>query len=71
MPGSCVAAAGCGQSGRTSRRGVALGFVSAAYGIVIGSLLAYGIWVQRERRRLARELAELARPGGGSASPRE
>jgi heme exporter protein CcmD len=38
-----------------------LGYVVAAYAVVIGSVLAYAIWVQRERRRIGRELAALAR----------
>jgi hypothetical protein len=29
-----------------------LSYVIAAYGIVIGSLAAYGLWVQSQRRRL-------------------
>jgi hypothetical protein len=29
-----------------------LGYVIAAYGIVIGSLAAYALWVQCERRKL-------------------
>ncbi|MBW2716163.1 MAG: hypothetical protein JRD03_08805 [Deltaproteobacteria bacterium] len=34
------------------RRGSELGYVIAAYGIVIGSLAAYGLWVQSQRRIL-------------------
>jgi CcmD family protein len=41
-----------------------VGYLIAAYGIVIGSLLAYGLWLQRQRRALARELEALARRGG-------
>jgi hypothetical protein len=34
------------------RKENALGYVIAAYGIVIGSLVAYGLWVCSERRKL-------------------
>jgi hypothetical protein len=34
------------------KRGSELGYVIAAYGIVIGSLVAYGLWVQLQRRKL-------------------
>jgi hypothetical protein len=30
----------------------ALGYVIAAYGIVIGSLGAYGLWIHSQRRKL-------------------
>jgi hypothetical protein len=47
-----------------------VGDLIAAYGIVIGSLLAYGLWLQRQRRALRREVEALARRGAeaGAAS---
>jgi len=33
-----------------------LGYVIAAYGVVIGALLAYGLWVRAQRRALGREI---------------
>jgi hypothetical protein len=41
-----------------------LGYVVAAYAVVIGSVLAYWVFVQRERRRIARELDLLSRESG-------
>jgi len=38
-------------------------YLIAAYGIVIGSLLAYGLWLQRQRRALRREAEAQARRG--------
>jgi CcmD family protein len=37
------------------RKGARLGYVIAAYGIVIVSIAGYGLWLLRERRRLARQ----------------
>jgi hypothetical protein len=47
-----------------------VGYLIAAYGIVIGSLLAYGLWLQRQRRALGRELEALSRRGaeGGAGA---
>lgn len=36
-----------------------MGYVIAAYGVTLAALVAYGLHLARERRRLAREL------GGG------
>jgi hypothetical protein len=36
-----------GEGGRN-----VLGYVIAAYGIVIGSLVAYALWIRSERRKL-------------------
>ena len=41
---------------------VPLGYVIAAYALVLGSLLAYGLWVQSQRRALR---------GEGERRPRE
>ena len=48
-----------------------LGYVIAAYALVVGSLLAYGIWVNAQRRALRR--AASGEPervdSGGSVRP--
>jgi len=31
-----------------------VGYLIAAYALVVGSLVAYGLWIQRQRRALAR-----------------
>jgi heme exporter protein CcmD len=36
-----------------------LGYVIAAYGVVIGALIGYGLWVRAQRRALRRELAAI------------
>ena len=33
-----------------------MGYVIAAYGVVIGALMIYGLWVRSQRRALRREL---------------
>jgi hypothetical protein len=48
-----------------------MGYLIAAYAVVIGSLVAYGLWIQAQRRALRRRAQEL--PGGepeGGAGPR-
>jgi len=35
-----------------------MGYVIAAYTVVLGSLLAYGVWVHAQRRALMRRAAE-------------
>jgi hypothetical protein len=48
-----------------------MGYLIAAYAVVIGSLVAYGLWIQAQRRALRRRAAE--RPGGeaeGASGPR-
>jgi heme exporter protein CcmD len=44
-----------------------LGYVIAAYGVVIGALIVYGLWVRAQRRALRQELEANddtnARPG--------
>jgi len=37
-----------------------VGYAIAAYALVIGSLVAYGLWVQGQRRALMREERERA-----------
>jgi hypothetical protein len=39
-----------------------VGYAIAAYALVIGSLVAYGLWAQAQRRALMRE--ERERAGG-------
>ena len=49
-----------------------MSYVIAAYALVIGSLLAYGLWVQAQRRALERDAREAdapARDPGGEAEP--
>jgi hypothetical protein len=38
---------------------MALGYVIAAYGIVIGSLVAYTLWIHNERRKLRARASEI------------
>ena len=46
-----------------------MAYLIAAYGLVIGSIVAYGLWLQAQRRAVAREEAGLAgRAKTGSAS---
>lgn len=40
-----------------------MGYLIAAYGVVVGALLGYGLWLQRQRRALGRELEALGRRG--------
>jgi len=42
-----------------------VGYAIAAYAIVVGSLVAYGLWIQAQRRALRRRDAERrpAAPG--------
>jgi hypothetical protein len=42
-----------------------VGYAIAAYAVVVGSLVAYGLWIQAQRRALRRR--DAAR---GDASPR-
>ena len=42
-----------------------MSYALAAYGLVIGGVFAYGAWLARTRRRLARELATHPVPNGG------
>ena len=46
-----------------------MGYLIAAYVVVVGSLLAYGLWIQAQRRALRRR-GEARRDAGapGSAS---
>lgn len=44
-----------------------LGYVIAAYALVFGALAAYGLWIQAQRRALARRAAE--RDAAGGAGP--
>jgi hypothetical protein len=36
-----------------------MGYLIAAYVVVVGSLVAYGLWIQAQRRALERRAAEL------------
>ena len=48
-----------------------LSYVIAAYAIVIGSLVGYGLWIQLQRRALIRESAQRSAPAAdGSESER-
>ena len=44
-----------------------MGYLIAAYAVVVGSLLAYGLWIQAQRRALRRR-AEQRRAGRPSAA---
>lgn len=49
-------------AGRTASRrtpGERMGYLIAAYVVVVGSLVAYGLWIQAQRRALERRAAEL------------
>ncbi len=55
--------------GRSEEESRALAYAIAAYVIVLGSLLAYGLWIQAQRRALlrrARESHRLREPGAPS-----
>lgn len=43
-----------------------MGYLIAAYVVVVGSLVAYGLWIQHQRRALARRAG--ARAGEGTAA---
>ena len=45
-----------------------LGYVIAAYGIVIGSLVAYTLWIHNERRKLRARASEIRMIQEGSDS---
>jgi hypothetical protein len=45
-----------------------VGYLIAAYVVVVGSLLAYGLWIQAQRRALRRREAAL-HPRGGASDP--
>jgi hypothetical protein len=42
-----------------------MSYALAAYGVVVGGVLAYAAWLARTRRRLTRELAAQAVPNRG------
>ena len=44
-----------------------MGYLIAAYVVVIGSLLAYGLWIQAQRRALRRR--DGPRPRTGASGP--
>ena len=44
-----------------------MGYLIAAYVVVVGSLLAYGLWIQAQRRALRRR-DEERRTGGPTGS---
>jgi hypothetical protein len=46
-----------------------VGYLIAAYVVVVGSLIAYGLWIQSQRRALRRR--EEERRLGGSAGASE
>ena len=54
---------------------ILLGYAIAAYAIAIGSVVAYGVWVQAQRRALIRQQARDGAPagpaGGAGAGPPE
>lgn len=45
-----------------------MGYTIAAYVVVIGSLVAYGLWIHSQRRALARR-AEAEEEEGGRSDP--
>jgi len=45
-----------------------VGYLIAAYVIVVGSLVAYGLWIQAQRRALRRDEARRAAAAAGSRS---
>jgi len=38
-----------------------MGYLVAAYAVVVGSLVVYGLWIQAQRRALRRDAARRAR----------
>ena len=44
-----------------------MGYLIAAYLVVVGSLLAYGLWIQSQRRALRRR--DDGRESGDAAGP--
>lgn len=44
-----------------------MGYLIAAYVVVVGSLLAYGLWIQAQRRALRRRDPERPADGGAGA----
>jgi hypothetical protein len=44
-----------------------VGYLIAAYVVVVGSLLAYGLWIQAQRRALRRR--DALRPRAGASGP--
>ena len=44
-----------------------MGYLIAAYIVVVGSLLAYGLWIQAQRRALRRR--DEGPGAGGAAGP--
>jgi hypothetical protein len=45
-----------------------VGYLIAAYVVVVGSLIAYGLWIQAQRRTLRRRDAERRAGGPAGAS---
>jgi hypothetical protein len=45
-----------------------VGYLIAAYLVVVGSLTAYGLWIQSQRRALRRRNEERRASGPASAS---
>jgi len=45
-----------------------VGYLIAAYVVVVGSLLAYGLWIQVQRRALRRR--DPGQRAGGPAGPK-
>jgi hypothetical protein len=45
-----------------------VGYLIAAYVVVVGSLLAYGLWIQAQRRALRRREALRPRGAGSDAT---
>lgn len=44
-----------------------MGYVIAAYGVVIGSLVIYGLWIQSQRRGISKQEASLQARGAAKA----
>ena len=46
-----------------------MGYVIAAYSLVFGGLLAYGVWIQRQRRALMHQPDDAGSPRPGRSGP--
>ena len=47
-----------------------MGYLIAAYALVLGTLLAYGLWLQSQRRALMARGEPDEQPEGGGEPPR-
>lgn len=69
-PGRSLAPSPASADNRACSGGIELGYAIAAYAIVIGSLLGYGLWVQARRRELMRRMQALEADAALRGAPR-